>query len=257
VTGVCCTTNGTCTETCQALCIGTFRGVGTSCEPNICRGACCIPTSGCSERTQTSCTQFQGQFRGLGTTCDSLPPHLQCGIGGACCYGGSALTFCQRVDQREFCPFDAFDVTAYRGDRTTCGATSPCGVIGDYRACCLPDGTCVNVPPPPTDATCTAIGVHGEYNASKRCEEFANGCPTVAACCLPDGSCDTLTYSGCLAKGGSQPGPAACGLDTCPTGALAINEDETLAVLVNPDDCDSCASCAEACPAEAITMVEQ
>lgn len=50
-----------------------------------------------------------------------------------------------------------------------------------------------------------------------------------------------------------------CGIcvDTCPTGALAMNEDETLAVLANPDDCDSCASCAEACPAEAITMVEQ
>ena len=221
VTGACCTTNGTCTETCQALCIGTFRGVGTSCEPNICRGACCIPTSGCSERTQTSCTQFQGQFRGLGTTCDSLPPHLQCGIGGACCYGGSALTFCQRVDQREFCPFDAFTVTGYRGDGTTCGS-SPCGDIINYHACCLPDGTCVNMAS--TDS-CTAIGVHGEYNASKRCEEFANGCPTEAACCLPDGSCDTLTFTGCTAKGGSQPGPTVCGLDTCPTGACCDGAD--------------------------------
>lgn len=45
-------------------------------------------------------------------------------------------------------------------------------------------------------------------------------------------------------------------VDTCPTGSLEMNEDETLAVLAHPDDCDSCGDCEEACPAEAIEMVE-
>lgn len=256
--GACCSSNGTCTETCQALCNGTFRGVGTSCEPNICKGACCISSSGCSERTQTSCMQFLGQFRGLGTTCDTLPPQLQCRIGGACCFGETSLTFCANVAQREFCSFDAFPVTAYRGDGTTC-ATSTCGTISGYQACCLPDGTCVNLnATAPGPDTCTAIGVHGEYNAGVRCEEFANGCPTEAACCLPNGTCDTLTTAGCTAKEGSRPGTATCAINSCPIGACCDSNDgscvvETQAACVanggtyrgNATDCNVLA---EICP---------
>jgi ferredoxin len=43
-------------------------------------------------------------------------------------------------------------------------------------------------------------------------------------------------------------------VDICPTGALEMDEDEMVAVLAYPDDCDSCGDCEESCPAEAITL---
>ncbi len=216
VNGACCGINGQCILECESLCSGVYQGDGTECDPNPCRGACCISGFGCGDRTAASCASFNGAYRGDGTTCADLAPEDECG--GACCYGQTGLTNCQRVSPRSVCAFDAFPFTAYRGDGSTCPQT--CGVITDYGACCLPDGTCINT----TSAACSAVGVYGEFNASFRCEGLNNGCPNVKACCLPDGQCHVLTNTGCTAEGGARPAgePLVCGTSTCRTGACCI-----------------------------------
>lgn len=223
VTGACCSTNGTCSETCQELCTGTFRGIGTSCEPNICKGACCINNLGCSNRTSASCTAFGGRFIGLGTECETLSGSQQCG--GACCFGDSSLSTCAPVGQRELCEAGSFNFTLYRGDATTCPATGqPCTQIpptADVRACCLPDGNCINT----TEAACEAAGVNGEFNATVL--NCSAAICSATACCLPDGECRQLSTQGCMAEEGSRPNPvvAACGVATCPTGACCSGID--------------------------------
>lgn len=44
-------------------------------------------------------------------------------------------------------------------------------------------------------------------------------------------------------------------IDECPNNALEMVDD--VAKLVRPKDCDGKGECAEACPAEAITMEEE
>ncbi len=221
VTGACCASNGNCTEVCRALCAGVFHEDGTTCTPNLCKGACCIPGSGCFDKTPLSCDTFHGQFRGLGTACKSLPPELECG--GACCYGDQSLTSCTLVDPRTLCAFDSFNHTVYRGDGTTCPANPQpsCGLTDPIEACCLPDGTCVNT----TFAACHAVGVNGEFIENSLCEGQTAGCLNVKACCLPNGDCAVLTDAGCTGVGGSRPasGATACGLSTCTTGACCFS----------------------------------
>ncbi len=237
ITGACCKSNGTCVEVCQQLCDGVYRGDGTTCSPtNPCKGACCIPNFGCIDTTQANCTAFLGTFRQLGTSCATLSGTNECG--GACCYGTSSLTNCQFVQQRAFCAYDFFPRTAYRGD--TMGCPSPnCGSIDSYRACCLPDGTCINVPRANPERCTDDPGVNGVYHDGARCENLSGGCP-VEACCLPNGGCTPLTDVGCASRGGSSPAgnPTSCGVSTCSTGACCFTEDGVCTIKT----ADACAS---------------
>ncbi|MDD5666633.1 MAG: 4Fe-4S binding protein, partial [Actinomycetota bacterium] len=42
-------------------------------------------------------------------------------------------------------------------------------------------------------------------------------------------------------------------VDECPNDCIDLNDDD-VAFLARPDDCDGCGTCSEECPSEAITM---
>ncbi len=79
-TGACCDDEGNCTQTTEAGCAGTFRGVGTLCEEDTCFGLCCQP--GCTiHSTPAACAEAGGTFQGFGSgpTCDPDPCCSDCG----------------------------------------------------------------------------------------------------------------------------------------------------------------------------------
>ncbi len=229
ITGACCR-GTTCTIECKEQCEhppdpltpGVYLGDATSCTPNMCQGACCV-TGACLNRTRANCVA-PNVFKGEGTTCLTLPPANQCG--GACCRGFDIdnLDFCEIVSRRSDCVYDplGFPSAAYRGDRTTCPAD--CNPMGTtYNACCLPDGTCVNM----TSSQCTAGWMAGVFNAGQKCEDSAPGnlcAASLERCCFTDGTCKLLTNTGCTALGGdSSSTETTCPANICsgsiPTGA--------------------------------------
>lgn len=210
VTGACCIADQTqpsgfrCDDTkCAAECAsagGTYHGDGSDCQRNICIGACCV-TGSCFDLGRVTCETFGGTYKGNGTTCATLPPELECG--GACCFGTTGLDSCIRVAKRSLCAYNpgGFPFIAYRGDYTACPVT--CGQISAYSACCLPDGSCLNMP---SQATCESASVQGSFQAGRLCNALVPGatCPDlVKRCCLNDGSCQLLTQTGCTARGGT------------------------------------------------------
>ena len=109
-------------------------------------GACCALDGSCAETTPSECW---GEWQGAGTTCDpdtcwQPPIGACCDTNGVCaenaaweCYGGNGF---------------------WLGAGTTCDP-NPC-VIG---ACCLQDGSCVDVP----EGTCVAPW--GDYQSGSNC----------------------------------------------------------------------------------------
>lgn len=85
--GACCV-GTTCSQTTQANCTGTFKGVGVSCTPNPCEtgtGACCVDGV-CSIKTEANCT---GTFKGVDTTCSPDP------CGGTACDQQTSQSACE------------------------------------------------------------------------------------------------------------------------------------------------------------------
>lgn len=217
--GACC--NGvTCNLKCETECLaggGTYEGDGTNCDPNthVCKGACCV-TGGCLDRTAAGCAGSNGTFKGRGTRCFSET------CGGACCYGFTPqLEFCEEYEARELCTYDpdgGFEYIAYRGDGTGCA--SDCGNLNQYKACCLPDGSCMNT----TQGVCTAPWIQGNFVSTGTCDTIpANQCSNlVARCCFPNGTCELLTGNSCVARGGTTViGQTTCSVNACTSFAGA------------------------------------
>lgn len=224
VIGSCCRGDGsgTCDEVCEAQCDGVndvYNGDGSTCEPNMCVGACCLPGTSirCTEVTPSVCSSLGGSMKGLGTTCDNLPPGSECG--GACCWGSGALTDCRSVNKRIDCSFNALPgfQQAYVGDATFCPAN--CGALTAFGACCMPDGTCINMP---DTTTCNDAG--GNFNENAICG--SPGLCNTAPCCLPDGSCQRLTLKACNDRTGDwKSGVASCDVAVCPIGACCEGDE--------------------------------
>ncbi|MGB2984363.1 MAG: hypothetical protein WBE26_00655, partial [Phycisphaerae bacterium] len=196
ITGACCDRQGVCDdEDCESQCDGTFLGEGTTCQPNMCRGACCIE-GGCIDRTPEGCTGPNKWYRGNGTTCATLPPELECG--GPCCYGFfDSLNYCEEVFERADCTFDWYTLSAYLGDGTQACPYDGCGHMTDYAACCLPDGLCINT----TQGFCEISWVGGDFDPTGTGAACDAGTCTVGACCFPDGTCEMLTDDACTGPG--------------------------------------------------------
>lgn len=215
VTGACCKSGGVCEVLCESDCIadgGTYRGDDTTCESNPCIGACCLASVGlgCIEMTATSCSGLSGAYKGDGTTCATLSPESECG--GACCVFVQGQVGCGTFSLRSACVNDATSDKAYRGDGTTCSGNCGSLTTADYGACCMPDGTCINMP---DVATCEE-DAGGSFTPGELCG--VNGFECVAApCCLPDGSCERLTKTSCDSRIGLwfDPGAAGQTVDTC------------------------------------------
>lgn len=86
-------------------------------------------------------------------------------------------------------------------------------IVDSNEACCLPDGTCYDVPA----ADCILKGGLPQGPGS---DCATTECPTPApieACCLPDGSCTDVTNAECMALHGTPQGPNSnCATADCP-----------------------------------------
>ncbi|HVP11151.1 MAG TPA: dockerin type I repeat-containing protein [Phycisphaerae bacterium] len=134
------------------------QGAGTTCNPNPCiaRGACCFGTTPpqCVEVDQLTCQQqFNGQWKGPGTTCadldgDGVADICETAQLGACCYG-TAAPLCVVTDQIT-CQMQFLG--QWMGPGTTCADLDGDGIADvceppEPQACCLPNGTCIMLPP--------------------------------------------------------------------------------------------------------------
>jgi hypothetical protein len=97
--------------------------------------------------------------------------------------------------------------------------TNPGACYGgaQVEACCLPDGSCEDLPP----AECEARGGIPWGPGTVCSPGFCLG--LVGACCLPTGECiDTLPIEECTAQDGVWQGPYTnCAMVTCAPNALA------------------------------------
>ncbi len=93
-TGACCLPDGSCIVTQSFTCttqLGNYQGDNTSCAGRSCSGACCLPTGDCIETGTLACL---GSFKGLGTTCDEYAGTCVgacCGGDGSCTEKSSAF----------------------------------------------------------------------------------------------------------------------------------------------------------------------
>jgi len=191
VTGACCIGSGParqCEELCEQECSdagGFYHGDGTTCDTDLCRGACCV-RGGCVDLTPNECTVFSGDYKGDGTACDRLFEGDECG--GACCRGFTTLDQCVIVPSRDDCTTQ-FPQMAYLGDGAVCRS---CGQLTDYGSCCLADGTCVNTTADFCQDAELFPWVLGEVNTPK-CSESGIDCVTSADC----KTCSVNTDDGC------------------------------------------------------------
>lgn len=118
--GSCCAgdSSGNCSLTtfagCEAVNGFSWGGPGSSCSPNPCAGACCIPGGECQMTGAIPCQQQGGLYFGNGSNCDTLDP--PCSQMGACCSeSGCELRF------------DFNCGTYFRGPGTTCSGPDACG----------------------------------------------------------------------------------------------------------------------------------
>jgi hypothetical protein len=153
--------------TCDQL-MGVWKGEGTNCDDlngngvaDICelpeRGACCFgdPPIQCVVTDLLTCEwQYMGLWKGPGTNCDDLNGNGVADICelpelGACCYGDPPIQ-CMVTD-RLTCEQQLFG--QWKGPGTTCddsngnGIADICELLPEPEACCLPDNTCLMLPP--------------------------------------------------------------------------------------------------------------
>ncbi|MCK4659406.1 MAG: hypothetical protein KAV82_07780 [Phycisphaerae bacterium] len=85
--GACCQSDGTCDETAEYECSGTWLGQGTSCSASTCLGACCFDEVCIADQSRDGCVGSGGLFAGYGSDCS----HPDICVDGACCIGDVCL----------------------------------------------------------------------------------------------------------------------------------------------------------------------
>ncbi|MHC5114037.1 MAG: hypothetical protein ACYTGP_06370 [Planctomycetota bacterium] len=101
------------------------------------------------------------------------------------------------------------------------------------EACCLPDGTCIDVPP----IQCVDIYGGQPQGPGTNCANVICFGPSNEACCFPDGSCQDLLPPACVANGGQPQGPGTnCVFVLCPLGEACCFPDGSCHDLP-PGDC--------------------
>jgi hypothetical protein len=121
-----------------------------------------------------------------------------------------------------------------------------------FGPCCMPDLSCMLMP----EADCVAAG--GFFQGLG--PSCSISCPVTGACCFADGSCGVGTQPDCLGAGGTYLGfGTTCAVGTC-LGACCVDLEGTCADMTAPVDCESVGGsflgagqeCIDfACPAEA------
>ncbi len=125
--GICCAADGSCAQSQQSCCVGTWAATG-ACSPNTCpqpTGACCNPGTGaCTTATHTACAGGNNLYQGDNSLCNPNPcPQAN----GACCVGTSC------------------SITAVGGCTGTFqGSGSVCGTPANPTTCCKANFNQVN-----------------------------------------------------------------------------------------------------------------
>lgn len=145
ITGACCTSDGTCTETTAFLCgSGYFHGYGTTCGntyDSICNkvGACCIDSGyaqnqyTCSELKCSECIGISfAYYGGNYSKCSDINCSLLKTKTGACCDG---LGSCKETTLSECLKSEGF----YQGDGSDCSSIFVCST--GTGPCCI-NGNC-------------------------------------------------------------------------------------------------------------------
>ncbi len=167
----CCFTDGHCEDLLPFTCLqrgGQPMGLNTVCMlitcPQVQQGACCYGTVApqCVVTDAATCQQqYAGQWKGPGTTCadldgDGVADICEPAVVGACCYGGTTI-LCV-VTTEVLCNQQYLGV--WKGAGTNCddldgdNIADICEPPPLPEACCLPNGTCLMIPP----ADCLAMG---------------------------------------------------------------------------------------------------
>lgn len=171
--------------------------------------ACCLPEGGCSEMSPAECAARGGIYQS-GKHCDDASVDCRPQELGACCTGYPSYSCYMTYES--LCSLNG---GVWTGAGVPC-TSSPCPPppIG---ACCLPDGSCLQMNP----AQCFATG--GTWNAGG-CSPNPCPQPQLGACCYSDGYCLLRTSGQCSQEGGAWAGPGTiCDMNTCPTGACCTN----------------------------------
>lgn len=227
---------------CEQL-AGEYHGDGTHCgDPvnppcgMIPPVACCMPDGTCAVLPRELCLSQGGQPH-PSLSCDNV----ECNGGpdvGACCVNVPGLPACIMTNAAECEQFGG----EYHGDGTHCGdpVNPPCGM--PPIACCLPDGTCAEMPL----TGCMAAG--GMPHNTPSCANVeCGGGPAIGACCLeaPGGvACAMMTEANCAQLGGAYNGdgsscqgdpgtPPPCGMT--PPSACCLPDGQC--VLLRPNHC--------------------
>ncbi|MBT8207955.1 MAG: hypothetical protein KJO18_06765, partial [Acidimicrobiia bacterium] len=219
--GACCTVDGTCAFRTEADCAsegGIYQGDGVDCDAPCPTGACCtLDLKGsCEITTEAECLDGGGIYEGDDTSCaDVTCPDPE----GACCFGDdqcqvTTLVICGLISG------------VFQGQGTTCTATGGCPGDPVTGACCLDDGSCVEV----VEEDCAGV-FQGDATtcAGTTCPE-----PT-GACCLDDGSCVEVVEEDCA--GVFQGDGSTCAGTTCPQPSGACCLDDGSCVEVVEEDC--------------------
>jgi len=124
--GACCQNDGTCTVTIQSACTSPSSWTqGSTCDNEACPGACCdIHTAQCTFESASLC---DGEYQGLGVTCDPVNPCPDQFHGACLTYGSS---YCNDESEAS-CEANG---GSFQGYGSTCEAST--------GACCASNGTC-------------------------------------------------------------------------------------------------------------------
>ena len=192
--GACCV-GRSCEVTDEGECFfsgGVFRGLGTTCDPNPCLGACCNAGRCTEGLSESECTDRNGYFQGRATLCRNH----QCDDFGACCIGDGT---CIEVNGDIICEILAGDAGGeFVGAGQFCRDQTCEVTVG---VCCLGAGECTET----NLMTCQTME-GGFLGAGTNCIENSDPCLRPAGACCFNGVCQVLGEDNCNAVPGEWQG---------------------------------------------------
>lgn len=161
---------------------------------------------------------YSGTFTMPNPACNTMPISYKCDANATCSHPGSLAANGPSLNCKVHLRASNFDANCNRT-----GTDEDCEAPPATGACCLADGSCVEV----TADECDAQG--GTYNGDNSLCSGVTCLQPRGACCLVDGSCVEVTEEECLAMGGLYNGDSSLCVDIdcdggnpCPPGSSIV-----------------------------------
>jgi len=150
---------------------------------------------------------YAGMFTMPSPACNTMPVSYKCGADATCNHPGSLGA----SGPNSGCGGVHLRTSTFDGSCNWTGEDEDCSPPPATGACCLADGSCVEV----TEAECGTLG--GTYQGDgTACATTNCNPPPTGACCLPDDTCVEVTESECGTQGGIYQGDgSACASTNC------------------------------------------